>query len=141
MALNRLDMAVLVVDCVGLKPLQMADSPARSGEPVIAVGGRRFDEPIGRRSGAVTSVAASLQNNLDPTRRRDYNRLIESTATLEPGFSGGPLLDLHGRLVGLNVAMTGRPGSAQCRGYAIPFDDAARQAINGLMGQVGEPER
>jgi S1-C subfamily serine protease len=67
--------------------------------------------------------------------------MIESTASLEPGFSGGPLLDMHGRLVGLNVAMTGRPGSPQCRGYAIPFNDSARQAISELMGQAGEPER
>ena len=129
---DRLDLAVLAIDCLAMKPLELADCPARPGEPVVAVGGRDFNRPAGLRAGSVTNTSASLQNSLDPGRHRDYTRLIESTAPLEPGFSGGPLLDAAGRLVGLNVAVTGRPGQSDCRGYAIPLDNATRQAIDAL---------
>ena len=137
-AATELDVAVLVLDCAGLRPLPLADSPVRVGEPVIAVGGRRSDEAISQRTGRVTHLAASLQNQLDPTRQRDYSRLIESTVRLEPGFSGGPLLDAAGQLVGLNVAMTGQPGQPRCRGYAIPFDTVTRKAINELARRARE---
>ena len=99
-----------------------------------------------QRPGVVTRASASMQEELDPTGQRDYRRLIESTAELAPGFSGGPLLNAAGRLVGLNVAVSGAPGDR--RGYAIPFDArmgevvarlarAARRAASGRT--VGAP--
>ena len=83
--------------------------------------------------GVVTRGRRSLQRELDPTGRRDYGDLVETTVKLEPGFSGGPLLDLKGRLVGLNVAVTGSPGTDRQRGYTIPFDNPMHEAIGQLV--------
>lgn len=132
---NPLDLALVQIDRRDLPAIGMTGMPARTGEPVVAVGGRQFAESSGRRSGRVTQAAASLQNKLDPARRHDYTRLVESTVQLDPGFSGGPLLDSHGRLVGLNVAMIGRAGQAHCRGYAIPFDEATHRTIRALLSR------
>ena len=63
--------------------------------------------------------------------------LIESTARIEAGFSGGPLIDTQGRLVGLNVAVTGHPDSKRCRGYAVPLDNRIHKALADLNAKYG----
>jgi S1-C subfamily serine protease len=87
----------------------------------------------------VTDVAVSLQNELDPRRARLYENLIESTTPIEPGFSGGALLDRQGRLIGLNVAVAGELNGDDCRGYAIPFSADIRKALAELAAQVQAP--
>ena len=89
-----------------------------------------------RRFGVVTDATVSLQARIDPTGARRYDRLIETTVPLEPGYSGGPLIDAGGRLVGLNVAVAGETRSADCRGYAVPFNAETRHAIAELAASI-----
>jgi len=99
--------------------------------PVVAVGCAPTDRI---RAGILTSADASLQVQLDPTGQCRYGGLLESTVPIEPGFSGGPLLDRTGRLIGLNVALAGR-GLTQ-RSYAVPFTAATRAAIASLTERL-----
>ncbi len=138
---DHLDLALLQIDRRDLRAIPTAVGPPRNGDPVVAIGGRRFTEASGRRSGRITQAATSLQTQLDPARRNDYSRLVESTVRLEPGFSGGPLLDSRGRLVGLNVAMVGHPGQAHSRGYAIRFDRITREVLDELAAQISEADQ
>lgn len=132
----RLDLAVLRVGSADLPPLAPSGESVTPGTPVIAVSSLVGDLVDRARPGVVTRLTVSLQNQLDPTRRRDFADLIESTTHLAPGFSGGPLLDSKGRFVGLNVAATGTPGTEQTRGYAIPFNERTRLALASLVTEV-----
>ena len=132
----HLDLAVLRIHRTGLRPLVLGKGTAESGTPVVAVSWADYGRSGRSSVGIVTSPAASLQDELDPTGRRRYGELIESTVELTPGFSGGPLFDLAGRLVGLNVAVAGEPDSAEYLGYAIPFNRRTREAVAQLCAQL-----
>lgn len=133
---DRLDLAVLQLE--GDPPHSITPWPkglAARGAAVVALsGGRRLVD--GRRFGVVTHTTVSLQDRIDPTGARRYDRLIETTVPLEPGYSGGPLIDAGGRLVGINVAVAGKIHSTDCRGYALPFNAETRQAIAKLAASM-----
>jgi S1-C subfamily serine protease len=136
----HLDLAVLRIERDDLRPVPPAEHPPAAGSAVVALGGTS-SLVSAVRTGVVTDSELSLQNALDPTRRYDYGRLIASTTRLEPGFSGGPLLDAQGALVGLNVAAAGASETGSSRGYAIPFDARTRAAITELQTQLGAATR
>lgn len=125
----RLDLAVLRIERTDLQPIVRAKGAPRAGIPVVAVSYKSDKSEQNIRTGVITEPRRSLQRELDPTRRNDYGQLIETTARLEPGFSGGPLLDSKGRLVGLNVAVSGCPGTDQHRGYALPLNEVNSRAV------------
>ncbi len=135
---ERLDLAVLRVNVSGLRSLTPARNSARFGAPVVAIGWNVPHDAARARPGVVTDASTSLQNELDPTQERYYGQLIESTAELEPGFSGGPLLDMNGKLIGLNVAVSG--SRAGRRAYAIRFSDPVNEVVARLVAQVMEED-
>lgn len=132
----HLDLAVVLIATSGLQSITPFGRSLRWGEPVVAVARLGEDQEYSLRSGMVTDAYASLQNELDPSGRRDYATLVASTANLESGFSGGALLDGDGRFVGLSVAVSGGPTSPNRRAYAIPFGDAVSDAIARLTQEV-----
>jgi len=135
----QLDIAVLRIEQTELQPHIPNLERATTRTVVVAISGA-FDRPGDcYRTGVVTHEVRSLQRELDPAGRRDYRGLVESTAKLEPGFSGGPLLDATGHLVGLNVAVAGPAGTDRCRGYAIPFDERMLKAIEQLVTEAKAP--
>ncbi len=129
----RLDIAVLQIDRSHIACVSPSLEPVQSGTPVVAITCATDQRQHCYRTGVVTSGRRSLQRELDPAGRRDYGDLVETTVKLEPGFSGGPLLNSEGHVVGLNVAVMGSPGTDQHRGYAIPFDDKMNKAIGQLV--------
>lgn len=130
------DIAVLQIDRNEMRSALPSLESVKSGTPVVAVSCTADRREGYYRTGVVTSGRRSLQRELDPSGRRDYGDLVETTVELEPGFSGGPLLDSEGRLVGLNVAVTGSPGTDRYRGYAIPFDHQMHEAIGELVASA-----
>ena len=130
---GKLDLAVLRIDASGLIAITPAAESGAVGEAVVAIGCTAPTELPHLRSGRIIDTAASLQSQLDPAGGRKYDELIASSAELAPGFSGGPLLDAAGKLIGLNVATSSIGGSA--RGYAIPFDEDTRAAVSRLAGR------
>ncbi len=102
----------------------------------MAFSAARRDRPGGVRTGIITKQTVSLQRELDPSRTRWYDDLIESSTKLEPGYSGGPLLDMQGRLIGINTAAFGGPDDAYARAYAIPLHHANRRVIDKLVRRL-----
>ncbi|MBI4311868.1 MAG: trypsin-like peptidase domain-containing protein [Chloroflexi bacterium] len=96
------DLAALVVSAEGLPAIPLGDSRAlQPGQWVMAIG-----HPWGRR-GAVTAGVVIGMGGAWPGAPYAGRELIAAALPLRPGNSGGPLLDVRGRLVGINAMITG----------------------------------
>jgi S1-C subfamily serine protease len=96
------DIAALSVDARGMPAIAIGDSrQLRPGEWVLAVG-----HPWGVSGAATAGVIAGLGHGL-PEMPRGDREWIAVSLHLRPGHSGGPLLDAHGKLVGINTIMAG----------------------------------
>lgn len=128
------DVAVLKVEGEGLRPAEFGDSDAlKVGQPVLAIG-----NPLGLAGGpTVTSgVVSSLRRSLRFGNGHGM-RVIQTDAAVNPGNSGGPLVDLEGRVVGITAAqMPWAKGIA----FAVPIN-AARRIAEQLIehGRVPRP--
>ncbi len=124
------DLAVLKVDApVELIPAEWGDSDAlRVGAPVWAVG-----SPFGLQH-TVTSGIVSATNRLGNTPYQDF---LQTDAAVNPGNSGGPLVDSQGRVVGVNTAIVGE--NYQGISFAVP-SKIAQQVFLKLRGE-GEVAR
>jgi S1-C subfamily serine protease len=135
------DLAVISID----EPLAdvarlAAPGPENVGGGIVAVGFTPGAEPADGPTalfGQVTGLHRSLQSALDPTLTHYYGDLIETTVPLEPGHSGGPLVDASGTVVGLNTAAVIQRSTGQRVGYAIPMSDHVRGIVARLAR--GEP--
>ncbi len=104
------DLAALSVDASGLPAIALGDSRRlQAGQWVLAIG-----HPWGLR-GAVTAGVVIGVSDYWPETPYSGRELIAAALPLRPGNSGGPLLDVQGRLVGINAMITG-PQIA----YAVP---------------------
>jgi serine protease Do len=103
------DLAALSVDAEGLIPITLGDSKAlQPGQFVLAMG-----HPWGVKGVATAGVVmAAAPEYLRISYAQD---LVAVNVPLRPGNSGGPLVDVEGRLVGINTMMTGED-----TGLAIP---------------------
>jgi S1-C subfamily serine protease len=116
----RSDLAVLSVDRDDLVPLAIGDSDEiRVGDPVVAIG-NALDlgaEPT------VTGGMLSAKDRTIETVNGVLVHLLQTDAAISSGNSGGPLLDLNGRVVGINTAVASR---GQNIGFAIAINPAER---------------
>ncbi len=106
------DLAVLRAQSSGLPYAALGDSRLRVGQLVIAMG-----NPLGFESSVSTGVVSALGRSLRSESGRLIENIIQHTAPLNPGNSGGPLLDSHGKIAGINTAIIAR---AQGIGFSIP---------------------
>lgn len=114
------DLAVLKIRETGLPVAELGDSDAlRVGHWVLAIG-----NPLGRAlsfsvtAGIVSATERTLVSGRSgPTSVLDY---IQTDAVANTGNSGGPLIDLHGKIVGVNAAIFSTTGSYQGYTLAIP---------------------
>jgi serine protease Do len=87
---RKLDLAVIKIDATDLEPLRLGDSDQlRNGQPVVAVG-----NPMGLEQSIVAGVVSGI-------REFEHSEMIQLAIPIEPGNSGGPLLDMQGRVHGL----------------------------------------
>lgn len=111
------DLAVVCVNASGLPHASLGESTGlRVGQLVIAAG-----NPYGFQSTVSTGVVSALGRSLRTRQGRLIENVIQHTAPLNPGNSGGPLLNSRGRVVGINTAII---AMAQGIGFAIPADTA-----------------
>ena len=109
------DLAVLKVEAEGLIPAEFGDSNAlRIGEPVAALG-----DSLGYRATFTDGIVSALDREVqvDDTKMT----LIQTSAAINYGNSGGPLFNQYGQVVGINtVKIVSEDGSAEGLGFAIP---------------------
>lgn len=134
------DIAVVRVEASTLPFVEIGQSEKlRVGQLAIAIG-----NPFGFSSTVSTGVVSAVGRSLRARDGRPIENIIQHTAPLNPGNSGGPLVDSHGRLMGINTAMI---GMAQGIGFAVPSATArwvaaqllthgkVRRAFLGITGQ------
>lgn len=120
------DLALLKIDAKGLKAIKVGDSEnLRLGEWVLAVG-----NPFGFNStvtaGIVSAKARSIGADAHRKNKMGIEAFIQTDAALNPGNSGGALVNLNGELVGINAAIYSNTGSYSGFSFAIPTSIAAK---------------
>lgn len=113
------DLALIKIDAKGLSPITFGDSESvKVGEWVLAVG-----NPFGFNStvtaGIVSAKARSLGTN-NKGGNMSIESFIQTDAALNPGNSGGALVNLNGELIGINSAIYSNTGSYSGFSFAIP---------------------
>jgi serine protease DegQ len=124
------DLAVLNVDGLDIDPATPSEGDARVGQISLAVGSHSRGEGPRATLGVVSAVGGPVRSRRGPR----VERYIQTDATPYPGFSGGPLIDARGDVLGILVSGWGR-GAA----FAIPADIAWRTA--GTLSERGSVKR
>ncbi len=120
------DIAILRIEAKNLPFLELGNSDPevlKAGQKVIAIGNAlgQFQNSVtvGVVSGLGRGITAGNTGCANQQGRETLQNVIQTDAALNPGNSGGPLLDLSGRVIGVNFAIS---GSGENLGFVIPIN-------------------
>ncbi|WP_026075792.1 DegQ family serine endoprotease [Noviherbaspirillum massiliense] len=139
---KRTDVAVVKIDGNNLPRLTIGDpSKLRVGEWVIAIG-----SPFGLENTVTAGIISAKARDTG-----EYLPLIQTDVAVNPGNSGGPLINMRGEVIGINSQIYSRSGGYMGISFAVPIDEAVRVAdqlrttgkvTRGRIGvQIGEVTR
>lgn len=133
------DLAVIRIEAPKdeLFPVAFGDSRTlKVGMNVFALG-----NPFGLERTLTAGIISSLNRSLQIHGNWKIKSIIQIDAAINPGSSGGPLLDSHGRLIGINTAIATTSGQSSGVGFAIPVSLVSRVVPQLLKhGRVIRPE-
>jgi len=114
------DIAVLKIDATDLPVASIAGSPEplRVGDWVLAIG-----SPFGFAGSVTAGVISAVRRTLPGRQAMPF---IQTDAAVNPGNSGGPLIDIHGQVIGINAQIYSDTGGYQGLSFAIPIEYAQR---------------
>ena len=137
----RTDIALLKIEAGGLPTLAFGDSDQlQVGEPVMAIG-----NPFGLEQTVTTGIVSAKERFIGAG---PYDDFIQTDASINPGTSGGPLVDSRGALIGINTAIFSQSGGSVGIGFAIPVNiakevlpqlRAAGTVVRGYLGVAVAP--
>jgi len=136
---ERTDVALLKVDAKGMPTLPIGDDKKiKKGQWVLAIG-----SPFGLDSTVTAGIVSAINRDTG-----DYLPFIQTDVAVNPGNSGGPLLNLAGEVIGINSQIVSRSGGFMGISLAIPIDEVMRvvaelrtsgKVTRGRIGvQIGE---
>ena len=112
------DLALLKIDATNLPYVKFGDSKGvRVGDWAIAIG-----NPFGLGGTVTAGIVSALHRNIQSGQ---YDRYIQTDASINQGNSGGPLFDIDGNVIGINTAIFSPTGGNVGLGFAIPAEQAA----------------
>ena len=127
---KRTDVALVKIEATGLARLPIGDSSkVRVGEWVLAIG-----SPFGLENTVTAGIVSAKSRDTG-----DYLPFIQTDVAVNPGNSGGPLLNTRGEVVGINSQIFSRSGGYMGISFAIPMDEAMR--ISNQLRSTGKVSR
>jgi len=118
------DLAVLKIDETTLPSLELSDSEqVRKGQIVLA-----FGSPLGLENSVSMGVVSSVARQL---RTEDPMIYIQTDAPINPGSSGGPLVNTQGQVIGINTLILSQSGGNEGIGFAAPSN-----IVKNVYGQI-----
>lgn len=115
----RSDVGVVKIEGSNLPRLTIGDSnKVRAGEWVIAIG-----SPFGLENTVTSGIVSAKARDTG-----DYLPLIQTDVAVNPGNSGGPLINMRGEVIGINSQIYSRSGGYMGISFAVPIDEAMRVA-------------
>ncbi len=127
---QRNDVALVKIDPKGkqLSALPLGDSSTlQVGQKVLAIG-----DPFGFQSTLTTGVVSALGRTVQTSQTTFIDQAIQTDASINRGNSGGPLINTHGEVIGINSAIYTPSGTTAGIGFAIPIN-TAKLIANDLM--------
>jgi S1-C subfamily serine protease len=123
---ERNDVALVKIDPKGkhLVALPLGDSSAlQVGQKVLAIG-----NPFGFQSTLTTGVVSAIGRTVQTSQTTFIDEAIQTDAAINRGNSGGPLINTHGEVIGIDSAIYTPSGTTAGIGFAIPINNAKRIA-------------
>jgi serine protease Do len=131
---TRTDVAVLKIEATGLPAVRIGDpNKLRVGEWVIAIG-----SPFGLENTVTAGIVSAKSRDTG-----DFLPFIQTDVAVNPGNSGGPLINMRGEVVGINSQIFTTSGAYNGISFAIPIDEAnnvqqqLRAAGRVIRGRIG----
>jgi putative serine protease PepD len=124
------DLAVLKVDAPAsaLHALELADSQVAVGDVVVAIG-----SPFGLENSVTAGIVSALGRSMQAPNGYTITGSIQTDAAINHGNSGGPLLDLDGKVIGVNAQIESESGGNDGVGFAIPSS-----TVTSIVAQILE---
>jgi S1-C subfamily serine protease len=118
------DVAVLHIGAPAEKlvPVAFGDSSrVMVGQKILALG-----NPFGLERTLTSGIVSSLERSLKARNGRTIKGIIQTDAAVNPGNSGGPLLNTHGEVIGMNTAIVSQVGQSAGISFAVPINGIRR---------------